>query len=65
MNVVDWTVMGAATPVKNLEQCDSGWAVSTTSSLEGDGFIVTGNMLPSSEQQLVATRWIPLLTVAR
>ena len=38
VNVVDWTVMGAVTPVKNLEQCDSGWAVSTTSSLEGDGY---------------------------
>ena len=59
VNVVDWTVMGAVTPVKNREQCDSCWA---TSSLEGDGFIFTGNMLLSSEQQLVATRSIPLVT---
>ena len=53
VNVVDWTVMRAVTPVKNREQCDSCWACATMSSLEGDGFIVTGNMLPLSEQQLV------------
>ena len=25
VNVVDWTLMGAVTPVKNREQCDSRW----------------------------------------
>ena len=25
VNVVDWTLMGAVTPVKNPEQCDSRW----------------------------------------
>ena len=58
VNVVDSAAMGAVTPVKNREQCDSCWAFSTTSSLEGDGFIVTVNMLPSSEQQLAAIRWM-------
>ena len=57
VNVVDWTVMGAATPVKNREQYDSCWACATTSSPEGDEFIVTDNMSPlrscnSCENQL-------------
>ena len=25
VNVVDWTLMGAVTPVKNREHCDSRW----------------------------------------
>ena len=62
MNVVDWTVKGAVTTVKNREQCDSCWVFSTTSFLKGDGFIVIGNMSPSSEQQLAVTRSIPLVT---
>ena len=53
VNVVDWTVMAVVTPVKNREWYDSCWACATTSSLEGDGFIVTGNMSPSREQQPV------------
>ena len=53
VNVVDWTAMAAVTPVKNREQYDSCWACATTSSFEGDGFIVTGNMSPLSEQQPV------------
>ena len=56
VDAVFWTVNGAVTTVKNREQCDSCWASSTTSSLKGDGFIVTGNMSPSSEQQLAVTR---------
>ena len=62
MDAVDWTVKGAVTTVKNREQCDSCWAFSTTSSLKGDGFIVTSNMSLSSEQQLAVTRSIPLVT---
>ena len=61
-DAVDWTVKGVVTTVKNREQGDSWWAFSTTSSLEGDGFIVTGNMSPSSEQQLAVTRSIALVT---
>ena len=53
VDVVDWTVKGAVTPVKNREQCDSCWAFLTTSFLEGDGFIVTSNMLFLSEHLLV------------
>ena len=43
--------MGAVTRAKNREQCDSCLAYATTMSLDGDGFIVTGNMLLVSEQQ--------------
>ena len=53
VNVVDWTVMRALTPVKDRKQHDLCRACATTSSLEGDGFIVTGNMSPLSEQQPV------------
>ena len=35
VDVVDWTVKGAVTPVKNREQCDSCWAFLITSILEG------------------------------
>ena len=62
VDAVDWTVKGAVTTVKNREQCDSCWALSTTISLKGDGVIVTVNMSPSSEQQLAVTRSIPLVT---
>ena len=41
------------TPVKNQEQCGSHWALSNTSSLEDDWFIVAGNLLLLCEQQLV------------
>ena len=65
VDAVDSTVKGAVTPVMNQEQCGLCWAFPTMSSLEGDGFVVTGNTLPSIEQQLVVTRWIPLVTAAR
>ena len=50
VNAVDWTVKGAVTSVKNQAQCDSCWAFPTTSFLEGDGFIVTSNMLLLNER---------------
>ena len=53
LNVVDWTVMRALMPVKDRKQHDWCRACATTSSLESDGFIVTGNMSPLSEQQPV------------
>ena len=36
----DWTLKGAVTPVNNREQCDSCWACSTTSCLDGDKQLV-------------------------
>ena len=37
-NVVDWTVKGVVTPVKNREQCDLCWAFSSTDSPNKPGF---------------------------
>ena len=43
----------AVSPVKYQEQCGSCWAFSTTGSLGGAWTIATGNVPPSSVQQLV------------
>lgn len=50
---VNWTMLGAVTPVKDQKDCGSCWAFSTTGALEALFFFNNSYLVSLSEQQLV------------
>lgn len=50
---IDWTSLGAVTPIKDQGQCGSCWAFSAVGALEGLNFIKNKTLEALSEQELV------------
>jgi C1A family cysteine protease len=51
---IDWTQLGAVTPVKNQGRCGSCYAFSAVGSLEGVYYIRNKNLISFSEQEIVS-----------
>jgi C1A family cysteine protease len=50
---LDWTDLGAVTPIKNQGKCGSCWSFSATGGVEGAYFLKNNKLKSFSEQQLV------------
>jgi C1A family cysteine protease len=50
---VDWSSLGAVTPIKDQQMCGSCYAFSATGAIEGRIEVATGRLVSLSEQQVV------------
>jgi cathepsin L len=49
---VDWRQKGAVTPVRDQGQCEASWAFACIAAVESQHAIVTGNLIPLSDQNV-------------